>query len=57
MTSTETIAPPLPVQPLLHLVLYQPEIPQNTGNIGRTCVAIGARLWLIRPLGFRVDDR
>ena len=44
-------------QPLLHLVLYQPEIPQNTGNIGRTCVAIGARLWLIRPLGFRVDDR
>lgn len=57
MTNTE-IAPALrPVQPLLHLVLYQPEIPQNTGNIGRTCVAIGARLWLIRPLGFRVDDR
>ena len=43
--------------PLLHLVLYQPEIPQNTGNIGRTCVAIGAKLWLIRPLGFRIDDR
>lgn len=43
--------------PLLHIVLYQPEIPQNTGNIGRTCVAIGARLWLIRPLGFRVDDK
>jgi len=43
--------------PLLHLVLYQPEIPQNTGNIGRTCVAISAKLWLIRPLGFRVDDR
>jgi tRNA (cytidine/uridine-2'-O-)-methyltransferase len=43
--------------PLLHLVLYQPEIPQNTGNIGRTCVAVGAKLWLIRPLGFRVDDR
>jgi tRNA (cytidine/uridine-2'-O-)-methyltransferase len=42
--------------PLLHIVLHQPEIPQNTGNIGRTCVAIGARLWLIRPLGFRVDD-
>jgi tRNA (cytidine/uridine-2'-O-)-methyltransferase len=42
---------------LLNLVLYQPEIPQNTGNIGRTCVAIGAKLWLIRPLGFRVDDR
>ena len=44
-------------QPILHLVLYQPEIPQNTGNIGRTCVAIGAKLWLIRPLGFKVDDR
>ncbi len=44
-------------EPLLHIVLYQPEIPQNTGNIGRTCVAVGARLWLIRPLGFRVDDR
>lgn len=43
--------------PLLHIVLFQPEIPQNTGNIGRTCVAIGAKLWLIRPLGFRVDDR
>lgn len=42
---------------ILNLVLYQPEIPQNTGNIGRTCVAIGAKLWLIRPLGFRVDDK
>ncbi|MFM8475169.1 MAG: tRNA (uridine(34)/cytosine(34)/5-carboxymethylaminomethyluridine(34)-2'-O)-methyltransferase TrmL, partial [Planctomycetaceae bacterium] len=31
--------------PLLHIVLHNPEIPQNTGNIGRTCVAIGARLW------------
>jgi len=44
-------------QPVLHVVLYQPDIPQNTGNIGRTCVAIGAKLWLIRPLGFRLDDR
>ncbi|GDX91977.1 MAG: tRNA (cytidine(34)-2'-O)-methyltransferase [Planctomyces sp.] len=43
--------------PLLHIVLHEPEIPQNTGNIGRTCVAIGARLWLIRPLGFLVDDK
>ncbi len=42
---------------LFHVVLYQPDIPQNTGNIGRTCVAIGAKLWLVRPLGFRVDDR
>lgn len=48
---------PLMSAPLLHIVLYQPEIPQNTGNIGRTCVAIGAKLWLIRPLGFKVDDR
>lgn len=46
-----------PGEPLLHVVLYQPEIPQNTGNIGRTCVAVGAKLWLIRPLGFRVDER
>jgi len=43
--------------PLFHVVLYQPEIPQNTGNIGRTCVAVGAKLWLVRPLGFRLDDR
>jgi tRNA (cytidine/uridine-2'-O-)-methyltransferase len=41
----------------LHIVLYQPEIPDNTGNIGRTCVALGAKLWLVRPLGFRLDDR
>ena len=41
----------------LHIVLYQPEIPENTGNIGRTCVAVGAKLWLVRPLGFRLDDR
>lgn len=44
-------------EPLLHVVLYQPEIPQNTGNIGRTCVAVGARLWLIRPLGFQLDEK
>lgn len=43
--------------PLLHVVLHQPDIPQNTGNIGRSCVAVGAKLWLIRPLGFRLDDR
>lgn len=44
-------------KPLLHVVLYQPDIPQNTGNIGRTCVAVGAKLWLIRPLGFVLDER
>ena len=43
--------------PILNVVLYQPEIPQNTGNIGRTCVAIGAKLWLIKPLGYKLDDR
>lgn len=43
--------------PLLHIVLHQPDIPQNAGNIGRTCVAIGAKLWFIRPLGFVLDDR
>jgi tRNA (cytidine/uridine-2'-O-)-methyltransferase len=43
-------------QPLLHVVLHQPEIPYNTGSVGRTCVAVGAKLWLVRPLGFRVDD-
>ena len=42
-------------EPWLHVVLYQPEIPQNTGNIGRTCVAIGAKLWIVRPTGFRLD--
>jgi len=41
----------------LHIVLYQPEIPFNTGAVGRTCVALGAKLWLVRPLGFRLDDR
>lgn len=38
------------------MVLHQPEIPQNVGNIGRTCVAVNAKLWLVRPLGFRLDD-
>jgi tRNA (cytidine/uridine-2'-O-)-methyltransferase len=42
---------------LFHIVLHQPEIPDNTGNVGRTCVAVGAKLWLVRPLGFRLDDR
>jgi tRNA (cytidine/uridine-2'-O-)-methyltransferase len=45
-----------PYEPRLHIVLHQPEIPYNTGSVGRTCVAIGAKLWLVRPLGFRVDD-
>jgi len=41
----------------LHLVLYQPEIPYNAGAVARTCVALGAKLWLVRPLGFQLDDK
>jgi tRNA (cytidine/uridine-2'-O-)-methyltransferase len=41
----------------INLVLVEPEIPQNTGNIARTCAAIGADLHLVRPLGFSVDDK
>ncbi len=41
----------------LNIVLYEPEIPANTGNIGRTCVATGTRLHLIEPLGFRLDEK
>jgi tRNA (cytidine/uridine-2'-O-)-methyltransferase len=41
---------------MFHIVLRQPEIPDNAGNVGRTCVALGAKLWLVRPLGFRLDD-
>lgn len=42
--------------PPFHVVLFQPEIPPNTGNIGRSCVALGAKLWLVKPLGFRLDS-
>ncbi|MEC5423757.1 tRNA (uridine(34)/cytosine(34)/5-carboxymethylaminomethyluridine(34)-2'-O)-methyltransferase TrmL [Virgibacillus sp. C22-A2] len=41
----------------LHVVLFQPEIPANTGNIARTCLATGATLHLIHPLGFSTDDK
>ncbi len=41
----------------LHIVLHEPEIPQNTGNIVRTCAALGAVLDLVEPLGFRLEDR
>jgi tRNA (cytidine/uridine-2'-O-)-methyltransferase len=40
-----------------HVVLYQPEIPANTGNIARTCAGTGTKLHLIRPLGFSTDDK
>ena len=42
---------------MLNIVLHEPEIPANTGNIGRTCVAAGVRLHLIEPLGFRLDEK
>ena len=41
----------------LNIVLVEPEIPQNTGNIARTCAATGARLHLVRPLGFSISDK
>ena len=41
----------------LNIVLVEPQIPQNTGNIARTCAATGARLHLVKPMGFTVDDK
>ena len=41
---------------MINIVLYEPEIPQNTGNIMRTCVATNSKLHLIKPLGFKLDD-
>ena len=41
----------------INIVLHEPEIPQNTGNIARTCAATGASLHLLRPMGFEVDDK
>ena len=42
---------------MLNIVLVEPEIPPNTGNVGRLCLATGARLHLVKPLGFSIDDR
>ncbi len=47
----------MPAPPCLHIALIHPEIPQNTGNIGRLCVGIHARLHLVRPLGFSLDAK
>ena len=44
-------------EPLFHLVMYEPEIPQNSGNVGRLCLAVQARLHLVHPLGFEVDAK
>jgi tRNA (cytidine/uridine-2'-O-)-methyltransferase len=43
--------------PLFHVVMHEPEIPNNTGNIGRTCIAAGCALHLIRPLGFDTSEK
>lgn len=42
---------------MLHIVLFEPEIPQNTGNIARTCAAVGAQLHLVHPLGYSLDEK
>jgi tRNA (cytidine/uridine-2'-O-)-methyltransferase len=42
---------------MLHVVLFQPDIPQNTGNVGRMCAITGSRLHLIQPYGFEITDR
>ena len=42
---------------MINIVLLEPEIPYNTGNIGRTCVTTGSRLHLIRPYGFQINDK
>ena len=42
---------------MLHIVLHEPEMPANTGNIGRTCAATGTRLHLIEPLGFKLNEK
>lgn len=43
--------------PELNIVMVEPEIPQNTGNVARTCAATGARLHLVGPMGFKIDDK
>lgn len=42
---------------MLHVILFQPDIPQNTGNVGRMCAIAGARLHLVKPYGFEITDR
>lgn len=43
--------------PSAHVVLFQPEIPQNTGNIGRSCVAVNAKLWIVEPASFQINEK
>ncbi len=51
------LSPPDPVDPAVHVVLVAPEIPPNTGSIGRLCVATATPLHLVEPLGFTIDDK
>lgn len=48
---------PARAAPRFHIVLFQPQIPNNTGNIGRTCMTTGCRLHLVHPLGFQTDEK
>ncbi len=48
---------PVPAAPVFHVVLHEPQIPNNTGNIGRTCIATGCALHLIHPLGFSTSEK
>lgn len=43
--------------PKINIVMVEPEIPQNTGNVARTCAATGARLHIVKPMGFTIDDK
>jgi tRNA (cytidine/uridine-2'-O-)-methyltransferase len=52
-----TMAQGMMPEPALHIALIHPEIPQNTGNVGRLCLGIGARLHLVHPLGFQTDQK
>ena len=46
-----------PPEPRFHVVLFRPQIPNNTGNIGRTCMATGCRLHVVHPIGFSMDEK
>lgn len=56
MTAEAPTLGPLP-DPLLHIVLLEPEIPPNTGSVGRLCLGTGCRLHLVKPLGFSIDEK
>ena len=54
---TRPVLPEARGEPSFHIALLEPEIPQNTGNIGRLCLGVGARLHLVHPLGFDLDEK